>query len=275
MRALLVLLLLAGTASAGTEDDWLVALTDRVAGDLADGKRLVAEVHVPLCDNSIIRCGNSRLGDGNSTATNLYWATTPGFGRWFARAGGGWKRVEKTTDTGDDDILEKHVYRRRVRAPAAWRARGVPAHYEVDVVVFAWRGTAIDRALARYAAAMSSDTAHLVAWVGHNRLMDVDTFEWPKPAEHTVGTIAIACHTAAYMEEHVPAPTRVPLLMTRDFLFANAAPFEAAVLAFAAGGDYTKIRRAAAAAYAKVQNRPVAKITGAFTNPADRRWKRR
>ena len=48
----------------------------------------------------------------------------------------------------------------------------------------------------------------------------------------------------AYMDEAVPSDDRVPLLMTRDFLFANAAPLEGAVLAFAEGGDYAAIRKA-------------------------------
>ncbi|MBA3391268.1 MAG: hypothetical protein H0T89_01425 [Deltaproteobacteria bacterium] len=277
---------------SSTEAAWLDGLTERVITDVAAGKPLVAEVHVPLCDNTIIPCGNPRLGDGDNPKTNLYWATTPGFGVWFGRSGGGWKRVAKIVETGDPDILETHVYRRSVRAPASWRKRRVAATFEVDVVVHAWRGSAIDRALAAYAAQISSDAprtlkladgsslaiggaAQLVAWVGHNRLMDLARFEWPTPSSAKKGTIAIACHTAAYMEEHVPAETRVPLLMTRDFLFANAAPLEAAVLAFAAGGSYARIRNDAAIAYAKVRDRPVAKIAGAFTNPADRRWKKR
>jgi len=297
MRALasLAVLMLAAPAAAAptTEDAWLAGLTDRVVADLAAGKPLVVEVIVPLCDNTIIPCGNAKLGDGDNPETNLYWATTPGFGRWFARAGGGWKRVPlASAETGDADVLALHVYRRRVPAPASWRERGVAATFELDVVVQGWRGSAIDRALAAYAAAMSSEAprtlalrdgstleaggaAQLVAWVGHNRLMDVPTFAWPAPAKATKGTIAIACHTAAYMEAEVPAATRVPLLMTRDFLFANAAPLEATVLAFARGGGYARMRADAAAAYAKVRERPVAKIAGAFTNPADRRWKKR
>jgi hypothetical protein len=43
------------------------------------------------------------------------------------------------------------------------------------------------------------------------------------------------------------------------------------VLAFAAGGDYARMRADATAAYAAVQQRPVA-MAGVFTNPADRRW---
>lgn len=296
MRLLpLALVLCAAPAAAAptTEDAWLAGLTARVTRDLAAGKPLVAEVHVPLCDNTIIRCGNAKLGDGEHPETNLYWATTPGFGRWFARRGGGWQRVQlASADTGDPDVLAAHVYRRTVRASPAWRKAGAPARFEVAVVVRAWRGTAIDRALAAYArdasggpartVALADGTtlaaggaAQLVAWVGHNRLMDLDTFAWPEPAATAQGTIAIACHTAAYMADVVPGASRVPLLMTRDFLFANAAPLEAAVLAFARGDGYARIRADAAAAYAGVQKRPVARVAGAFTNPADRRWKRR
>jgi hypothetical protein len=60
-------------------------------------------------------------------------------------------------------------------------------------------------------------------------------------------------YTAPYMKREVPAATRVPLLMTSDPIFANAAPLEAAVLAFASGGGYAQIRRDATAAYADVQ----------------------
>ena len=294
--ALLVLLALAVPAHAApsTEDAWLSGLADRVIADVAAGKPLVVEVHVPLCDSSIIPCGNARLGDGDNPETNLYWSTSPGFGRWFARRGSGWTRVLEQTagETDDKDVLAVHVYRRVVAAPSSWKKRGAPSKLEIDIVIHGWRGTAIDRALAAYAADVSGQgartltlgdgskldaggAAQIVAWVGHNRLMDVDAYTWPEAGSATKGTIAIACHTAAYMEDNVPAATRVPLLMTRDFLFANAAPLEAAVLAFARGGDYATIRVDAATAYAGVRKRTVKQVAGAFTNPADRRWKKR
>ncbi|MBL0215040.1 MAG: hypothetical protein IPQ07_14280 [Myxococcales bacterium] len=293
---LFAVLVLMGPAQAApsTEDQWLAGLTDRVVADLTAGRPLVVEVHVPLCESTIIACGNKKLGDGDNPETNLYWATTPGFGEWFARRGSGWKRMLKQTaaDTGDADVLAVHVYRRTLATPAAWKKRGAPAKLELDIVVHGWRGKAIDRALAAYAADVSGSTprtiklddgttlaaggaAQIVAWVGHNRLMDLESFQWPTPATMTKGAIAIACHTAAYMEEDVPAATRVPLLMTRDFLFANAAPLEATVLAFASGGTYAKIRLDAATAYAGVQKREVRQVYGAFTNPADKRWKKR
>jgi hypothetical protein len=301
MRSAVVAVLLCATATASADDavtstdpdDWLVALTDRVIGDLAEGKPLVVQIHAPLCEKTIIPCGNDKLGDGDNPGTNLYWSTSPGFGKWFARRGGGWTRVleQAAADTGDKDVLAVHVYRRSLAAPKAWIARGAPRRFDVVVVVHAWRGTAIDRALDAYAREVSGldertitidggDTitaggaAQLVAYSGHNRLMDVATYPWPAPAKRATGAIAVACKTADYMEDVVPAPTRVPLLMTRDFLFANAAPVEAVVLAFARGGSYATIRRDAAAAYARVQKKPAARVFGAFTNPADKRWHR-
>ncbi|HEY5922350.1 MAG TPA: hypothetical protein VIV11_11795 [Kofleriaceae bacterium] len=275
MRALLVLLALTTNAVASTTtDNWLDGLTDRVITDLKAGKPLVVDVHVPLCQTGITACGNAKLGDGDTPGTNLYWATTPGFGKWFVRKGSGWTHVTaQTKDTGDKDVLERHVYRRTIHTPAAWRKRGAPKTFELELVIRAWRGSAIDRALAAYAADVSgTGDAQLVAFVGHNRLMDLDEYKWPAAGKQVKGTIAIACHTATYMKTQVSAETRVPLLMTNDFLFSNAAPLEAAVLAFARGGGYAEIRKDAATAYAGVRKRPVARILGAFTNPADRRW---
>ena len=276
MRALLLVAALAAPASASTTTDaWFSGLTDRVVADLAAGKPLATLVHVPLCQDGITACGNKKLGDGDNPATNLYWATTPGFGKWFARKGSGWKHVvSQKQGTGDKDILERHVYRRTIATPKAWRERGVGKTFDLEIEVRAWRGSAIDRALAAYAADVSGDktAAQLVAFVGHNRLMDIDEYTWPAAGQQVKGTIAIACHTASYMKKQVSAATRVPLLMTNDFLFSNAAPLEAAVLALARGGSYAEIRRAAATAYAGVQKKPVARVLGAFTNPADRRW---
>jgi hypothetical protein len=291
MRALCIaLVLISATSSANPTDD-LGALTDRVVADITAGKPLVVEVHAPLCEGTIIACGNKKLGDGDNPDTNLYWSTTPGFGEWFARRNSGWKRVLKQTadQTGDADILAIHVYRRDIATPAAWVKRGAPKHFELDVVIHGWRGTSIDKALAAYADDVSGKgtrdlvladkstlaaggSAQLVAFVGHNRLMDLDSFTWPEPGTIVKGAIAIACDTAPYMKKQVSAKTRVPLLMTSDLLFANAAPLEAAVLAFASGGGFAEIRKDAATAYAGIQQVEVRRVWGTFTNPSDKRW---
>ena len=293
----LAALLLPGERAARAGDDtaaWLASLDDRVIGDLAAGKPLVVQVHVPLCDNHIIACGNPKLGDGDSPATNLYWATTEGFVGWFDRRGSGWHEVLHGDGraAGDPDVLDLRVWKREVAAPAAWRHRGVPAKVPVYVVAFAWRGQAIDRALAAYwddlygsgtrAIALPDGTslaaggaAQLVAYVGHNRLYDVAAPDWKtleRPGAAVRGAIAIACNTGPFMAHDLPGPTRVPLVFTDDFLMASAGAFEGAVVAFATGGGYAAIRRAAAHGYAIAGNHDERRIGGVFTNPSDRRW---
>ena len=298
MRLICVLLVLvASTAHAEPpENAWLASLTDRVIADLAAGKPLVVQVHVPLCDKDIIACGNAKLGDGENPDTNLYWATSEGFVGWFDRRHSGWTEVlHDPHAAGDADVLDVRVWRRDVAAPAAWRKRHVPARVAVYVVAFAWRGSAIDRGLAAYwsdlygtgsrAIELPDHTrlaagggAQIVAYVGHNRLYDVPAPDWAK-LEHADapvrGTIAIACNTGPFMAEHVPAATRVPLVFTRDFLMASAGAFEGAVVAFASGGDYRAIRAATAHGYAIAGDHDEKKIGGVFTNPGDRHWHER
>ena len=286
MRALALLCLLPAVALAEPFD----ALQARVVEDLRAGRPLVVQVHVPLCDNDVLACGNARLGDGDRPEGNLYWSTSEGVLGWLPRHG--WKQALDADGAaiGEPDVLDLRVWRRDLPTPAAWRRAGVGPTIRIYLVTQAWRGERIARAFARWVDDLNGAThvslrlsdgtllaaggdAQLVAWVGHNHLMDVERFDWAGAAARADGrprgAIAIACHTAAYMRNDVPG---APLLLTRDFLYANAAALEGAVLAFAAGGDYTAIRRGAAAGYAEGGKKPFARVLGAFTNPGDRRW---
>lgn len=293
--ALAVLASTAPARAAPAVETWRADLDARVIADLAAGRPLVVQVHVPLCDNTIIACGNARLGDGDAPARNLYWATSEGFLGWFGRRGSDWRQVLAADGAavGEADVLDLRVWRREVATSAAWRAAGAPRRIAVYVVAQAWRGRAIDRALARYAADLygartqaitltdgtvlaAGGDAHVVAYVGHNRLMDLDRFDWRAIAargdQRSRGVIAIACHTAPYMQDVVPGPRQVPLVLTRDFLLASAAALEGAVTAYAQGGDYAAVRRGAAQGYATGGGKPLKRVFGAFSNPADRRW---
>lgn len=283
----------ASAQPADRAESWLSALYDDVAADLSAGRPLVVQVHVPLCDNRVIPCGNDRLGDGDDPNRNLYWATSGGFRGWFGRKGSGWSEVYRATDP-EPDVLEVRVWRRELAASGALRARGARGRVPIYVVAYAWRGTAIARAMQAYAsdlfgakprriALAGGDTlaaggaARLVAFVGHNGWMDVGDFAWPAPPKDAArkGTIAIACITEDYLVPAVPGETRVPLLFTRSLLFAGAHALEGAVSAFGRGGDLAAIREGAVTAYASGQGKSASRVRSAFTNPADRRWKHR
>lgn len=277
-------------------DAWLASLYDAWAPRVVAGAPVVVQVHVPLCDNRVLACGNKRLGDGDHPDGNLYWDTDGGFVGWFGRRGSGWTRAPLATDgpAAPKEVLDVRVWHRRVAAAGAWRARAARQPLDVYVIAYAWRGTSIDAGLAAYLDDVFGDAprairladgtelaaggaATIVAWVGHNRLMDVDPIDWAARAaaatsEKPRGVIAEACQTAPYMADGVSSSSRVPLLMTNDFLFAGAHAFEGAVSAFAAGGDLAALRRAAAEHYAAGEGRTFAHVARAFTNPSDPRW---
>jgi hypothetical protein len=283
----------AAAHAARPGDAWLQALYDRVAKDLLDGAPLVVQVHVPLCEKTIIRCGNSKLGDGDNPDTNLYWATSGGFRGWFGRRGSDWTQVYKAGHD-DPDILEVRVWRRRMQPTRTWRSRGVTRRFDAYVVAYAWRGKAIGSSMDAYVADLFGDAprvielkggvalraggaAHIVSYVGHNGWMDVDQYDWDGARKRArgpaKGTIAIACITEDYLAEAVSARERVPLIMTTSLMFAGAHGFEGAVSAFARGDKLPAIHRSAAANHAQGQKKSLRAVWSAFTNPADRRWR--
>jgi hypothetical protein len=307
------ILLMAFAPAAAAEpagDRWLTELQREIAGDLDAGKPLVVHVHVPLCANEIIRCGNANLGDGDDPDRNLYWATSGGFRGWFNRRGSGWKQVlvkaspggaagrrrGRATIEGSGELLETRVWRRRVR-PRRGFAAVDKKQFDVYVVAHAWRGSAIREAMDTYtrhlyggdveSIAVADGTrvragggAHVVGFVGHNGWMDVDRYDFAeigagakRASKRRKGTIAVACITEDYLSPQVSSPRRVPLLMTKWLLFAGAHSFEGAVSALAEGRDLAGIRRAAIRAYAAGQGKTPARVSGGFTNPSDKRWK--
>jgi len=277
--------------AAPTEEAWLTDLYKEVALDLKAGRPLVVQVHVPLCDNRIIACGNRRLGDGDNPNTNLYWSTSGGFKGWF-RSQRAWRLVHVGTDP-KGAVMETRIWRRRVRPTRQWRRLGVLKAFDVYVVAMAWRGREIQRAMDSYVSDLygsakrtfvandgtriaAGGAAHVVAYVGHNGWMDVEEYDFASAQRlshaKTKGTIAVACMTAPYLAGPVASPRRVPLLMTTSLLFAGAHSFEGAVTSFARGQPLRSVRNAAARSYAAGQGKPTLRVRGDFTNPSDRRW---
>lgn len=301
------------TEAAEEAGTWMQGLQDRVAATARAGQPVVLQAHVALCDNRIIACGAQ--GDGDSVRKNLYWTTSGGVVGWFRSQRATWTEVavldaapeaapEAPPRTSGDaltdaqDVLQVRIYRALIKPGAAYAQRGVVRPFPVYAVLYGWRGTAIDAALAAYFDDLYGCTprrirlpdgtelragaeAHLVAWIGHNRLMDLERPELralllrsESCAALPKALVAVACRTASYLGRFASSEHRVPLLLTNDLVFAGTHAFEAAARAFVSGGSLADIHRAAAAAYAQGQRKPVERVRHAFVNPAHPQWAR-
>ncbi len=297
MKWIVVLVLTLTQSALADSNAELVALQSEIGADVEAGLPLVVQVHVPLCDNNIIRCGGGGLGDGDNLGRNLYWATSGGFVGWFGRRGSGWKLVHRQADP-HTDVLEVRVWKRAFKATKAFLgSKASGKRFDAYVVAYAWRGSAIRKAMDAYTVDLYGGDARelelddgtrlqaggksaVVAFVGHNGWMDVADYDFDKVAKaasiksaRRKGAIAVACITEDYLAADVVTPARVPLLFTRWLLFAGAHSFEGAVSALASGKNLAGIRRQAVRNYANGQGKKASRVSGAFTNPSDKRWK--
>ena len=80
------------------------------------------------------------------------------------------------------------------------------------------------------------------------------------------GFIAIAGLTRDYLQRALSSEAQVPLLLTRDLLFAGSHALDGAITAFARGGSAADIRLAASRAYATGEHKPLARVRSLFTN---------
>jgi hypothetical protein len=242
-------------------------LQSRVGHDLSSGRPVVVHVVVALCDNvnqGIVPV-SSELGNGRDPRSNLYWGALYGVKTHFSRQG--WNSIA-VTGTQDRRILERVVYFRTLPR----EGREVPVY----VVADAWDGAEIRPALQAFFAMASGDgilqlsivresvtsqigaggEAHLVAYVGHNGLMD---FKLPRPApssdhRRANASIVLACASKPYFLGHLQAAGSHPLLLTTGLMAPEAYTLEAVVRRWVAGGRAAAIRDTAAEAYHRYQH---------------------
>jgi len=248
----------------------------RVDADAQAGRPLVVHVIVALCDNAhqgIVPVPRS-LGDGQDPKTNLYWGAAFGVRTFFERQG--WKRVPMAAPAGGP-VLEKAAFHKKMQRDG--RAA------DVWVVAEAWDGAEIEAALVRFlrlaaghdpesppvGAAAPADSggrsasapaglaaggdAHLVAFVGHNGLMDFPPPCRPsaRPGAPSRAAAVLACASRPYFLGLLRAGGAEPLLLTTGLMAPEAYVLDAAVTAFARGASSTEIREASAAAYTRYQ----------------------
>jgi hypothetical protein len=217
-------------------------------------------VFVALCDNEhqgIVPVA-PKFGNGDDPSNNLYWGAYFGVRSYFKRSND-WSLISDITDP-HEFVLERCVFQHKSK--------------EVYLVADAYRGKEIRTAIVDFLNAVAgskaeeesfisgSDTVHLgllgnadlLAYIGHDGLMDFDIEPYPAHADSVVrDAIIIACISKTFFHEAIQRAGAYPLVWTTGLLAAEAYPLKAAIDGWILGEDEKQIRFRAARAYHRYQ----------------------
>lgn len=230
------------------------------AGLAQDSVRTV-HVFVPLCDNENqgIVPVRQELGNGDDPKNNLYWRALYGVKTFFSKSDE-WNLIS-SVEKPEDAVLERCVFKHRTS--------------RAYLVADAYRGVEIKQALIDFlnaAAGQSQKTiviedgseritlhaggeADLVAYVGHNGLMDFRLAAYPEAGSDTArDVIVLACAGKSFFSEPLRSAGANPLLWTTGLMAPEAYTLKSAIDGWISGETGEQIRMRAARAYHKYQD---------------------
>ena len=230
-----------------------ILLLATVTAALAQAEHKQVRVFVALCDNKtqgIVPVGE-KIGNGDDPDANLYWGCSDGFGSFFRRSGR-WKVI-----ASDKDVSATILRRLTLQHTDG----------SIDLVADAYKGSEIRQCLKDFEVAASSNKFDVVAFIGHNGLMDFN-LEVPKKREgNDTDVIVLCCLSDKYFGDRLRALGCSPILMTQQLMYPGSFLLHAALEKWRSGATPTDIRTAAAAAYAKNQKISARAATGVFAPP--------
>ena len=233
---------------------WRLALAFWVMGtgdpSLAGTRRV--HVVVALADNATqgIAPVPAKIGNGDDAAQNLYWGASEGFRSVFG-ASRDWK-LDRTDANPSTEVLERRTYH----------------HITSDCVLVAeaWRGRDIHGALGAYFAHLRDGPDDLVAFIGHNGLMDRALAPIPaaRPTR-TADAIVLCCRSGEWFAPHLAALKARPVLTTEQLMYPGSFLLRDALAVWLRKGSRPEIRTAAARSYAKNQGISLKAAMGVFS----------
>jgi hypothetical protein len=200
---------------------------------------LLVHVTVALCDNATqgIVPVPPAIGDGNDPRTNLYWGASYGVKTWLKKE----KWAIERASAPDSAILERLVARKTIGGR------------EVILTADAWRGSRIRDAITAFLEQASGlrEKADVVAYIGHDGLMEFTVAPRAGPKGTKPRSIVLACASKQYFSEHLARAGSEPLLLTTGLMAPEAYTLTATIEAHVQHGD---VREAAARAYHRHQS---------------------
>ena len=221
----------------------------------------VIHVFVALCDNvnqGIVPVSAS-LGNGDNPATNLYWGAAFGVKTFFGKSRD-WEIVSRE-ENPRAAVMERLIFKHR--------------QHDVFMVADAYRGKEIAQATGDFLEAASGrpgdvvkiksgaktfelntdGSSELVAYVGHNGLMDFALQSMPQARdERHRKAIILACISKKYFAASLKSTGAWPLLWTTNLMAPEAYVLSAAIDGWMNKESDEEVRMRAAKAYNSYQN---------------------
>lgn len=216
----------------------------------------VVHVLVALCDNENqgIVPVPAHLGNGEDPERNLYWGAAYGVKTYFSKSPN-WAKIAEFGKPSED-VLERVVFRHKTYDIylIADAYRGTRMKKMVDVFFSAASGTELENVVVENVELQGLGSSNLIAFVGHNGLMDFQYEKTVRKADDEEReTIILACASRNYFSKHLRSTGAKPLLWTTNLMAPEAYILHDAIEGWAREESGEQIRSRAAAAYAKYQ----------------------
>lgn len=231
-----------------------LALACQIGASSVFGKDIY--VFVALCDNDsqgIIKVGE-RIGNGDDPQSNLYWGCSDGLKLYFKNSSN-WTLTESKKDPAEG-ILEELTL-----AHKTFEGTRLIAH--------AYRGTEMRRCMEDYLRALTSrdHPADLVAYIGHNALMDARIpIPELEPSAPQRDTAILCCLSRQYFWARFDSVGIRPILLTEQLMYPGAFILHDVIEGWLRGESKDEMRLRAARAYARNQSISVGAAKGIFTD---------
>jgi hypothetical protein len=216
----------------------------------------VIHVLVALCDNENqgIVPVSAALGNGENLQTNLYWGAAFGVRTFFSKSAS-WTKISEIANP-KENVLQRLVFKHKRQNVylVADAYRGSKMRETIDDFFAAVSGAKLENVKANEITLQILGSANLVAFVGHNGLMDFNLETEPqKKDEDARDAIVLACASRQYFTKALKKAGANPVLWTSNLMAPEAYILHDALEGWIGGETARQIQVRAAAAYAKYQ----------------------
>jgi len=213
-------------------------------------------VFVALCDNKYqgIVPVPAKIGNGEDPDNNLYWGCAFGVRTYFKNSRN-WTLIKQSP--ADNIKLERLVFKHRSKN---WYlvADAYNGKYIKDATINflqSCAGQGKDVLAVNGQTIGTGGNAQLIAYIGHDGLMDFQLDELYKKADDKKrNAIMLACKSRPYFAPHLKATGAYPLVWSTGLMSPEAYTLHDAIETYINKGTAEQARIAAAKAYAKYQH---------------------